>query len=304
MDRRNIINQEPQHQRSQSQPENRTQYRGNTHRNTRGRVRLYQTRPVVPPLRTIVPPHLSPTLTPLQPRSGNLSPIDTTFNLGSQNNQLNPPPRSPPTRPLYPVTNLSPTSSVADYSVHTRSSTPRTPSPTNSDRSTSPAANQQRYQQDYLTEQNYSDEERITYQPLIGNSRNNQDLITFDQDHEQLVINIDSEDDIQNNQYESDNITIEDEQENENNNRLQDFANELNNLPDFNNFINNLEENEENEEEIMTTFFVKPLKFAGTYNEDPQEWLQEFLIAAKANGWNDDRKKATFEAYLRRGLRE
>ncbi|RHZ46445.1 hypothetical protein Glove_621g43 [Diversispora epigaea] len=53
-------------------------------------------------------------------------------------------------------------------------------------------------------------------------------------------------------------------------------------------------------ERNMTTFVAKPSKFSGTPNEDAQEWLQEFLVAAKANRWDDDRKRTVFDTYLKR----
>ena len=62
-------------------------------------------------------------------------------------------------------------------------------------------------------------------------------------------------------------------------------------------------DNSESEEE-MTTVLVKPSKFSGAHNEDPSEWLEDFLIAASANNWNADKKKNIFGAYLRKGARD
>ena len=289
VDRRNRINQEPQHQRSQSQPENRTQHR----RNTRGRTRLYQTRPVAPPLSTRLPPSLSST--PLQTRSGNLSPINTTF----------------------------------DFNTQTRSPTPGTPkspaSPEVRERSLSPIANQRQYQQDLLTGSSpYTlGNEEIVYRAIAGSSRNNQDLINFD-NSDRLIIGPGSE--IGDDEIQSDN-TIADEQENENN-----FQYNLDNiLPEYNNIINNnqeddynfeinnqdgnnspsgessessdsQEENEESEEEMA--MLVKPPKFSATSQEDPSEWFDDYELATNANGWNDERKKNAMGAYLKKGARE
>jgi Retrotransposon gag protein len=54
----------------------------------------------------------------------------------------------------------------------------------------------------------------------------------------------------------------------------------------------------------MAALLVKPQKFSGQSDEDPTEWLEDFLLAANANSWNADRKKNAFGAYLRKGARE
>ena len=128
---------------------------------------------------------------------------------------------------------------------------------------------------------------------------------------EQLLINFDNS--INNDQ--------EVEELNEEENQPIDVFNE-NNLRQFLNFINAPEEvnnepessdsssessdtnSNHSQDEEMATFFVKPSKFSRTYGEDPLEWLQEFITAAKANNWNNDRKLTVFEAYLRKGPRE
>ena len=66
--------------------------------------------------------------------------------------------------------------------------------------------------------------------------------------------------------------------------------------------IRNNENNRDNEE--MATILVKPPKFAGTHDEDPAEWMEDFIMAANANNWNDDRKKKAIGAYFKKEAHE
>src|SRR6185436_3117104 len=139
-----------------------------------------------------------------------------------------------------------------------------------------------------------------TYRPLVENPRNNTDI---EDNAERLLIVF------------SDNPS---EASNEDNEvlyppepRFNPFAEGLENFfqqfeinfDNDNNSDNDILEEENIEEEIMTAV-TKPPKFSGADDEDPSEWLDDYRFAGKANGWNADRMRDAFGAYLRRGARE
>src|SRR6185295_1031263 len=75
------------------------------------------------------------------------------------------------------------------------------------------------------------------------------------------------------------------------------------NFDNDNNSDNDILEEENIEEEIMTAV-TKPPKYPGADDADPREWLDDYRFAGKANGWNADRMRDAFGAYLRKGARE
>ncbi|RHZ80032.1 hypothetical protein Glove_139g65 [Diversispora epigaea] len=266
MDQRNRINRESQHQRSYSQPE----VQRPTSPRIRSRYSVYQQTSNRPSLNLSLPQYT----TPLTVRSGNLLPVE---------------------------------------SVSSRTRTPPTPTFFNrpEERSPSPLENIRQFQRDYLTgidPYNPDEETTYQYQPIAGSSRPNpnQNLIDFG---EQIIVNYS-----QHNSQEEQQEEQEEEQDNQNNNPLLQYYNpNINNNtqePEEDNpsggssseHTNNSDIQEESEEEMA--FVVKPPKFSGVHNEDPKEWLEDFVMACHANNWNEDRTKNAFGAYLRKGARE
>ncbi|RHZ50124.1 hypothetical protein Glove_505g46 [Diversispora epigaea] len=201
------------------------------------------------------------------------------------------PPRSPPLSAQIQRRNLSPEGSTF---TQTRPST-RSNTSTSSDspsRSISPIENTRRIQRDFLTGQ-YDSEFEVEYRPIINLPRNRNIEV---EPEDQLLINFDGSDN-------NNNLEPEREEPNEEDQDIEAYNNE--NLQQFLQQIHEIEpEPQLIAERDMATFVVKPPKFSGTPNEDAQEWLQGFLVAAKANGWDDDRKRAVFGTYLKKEPRE
>jgi hypothetical protein len=141
-----------------------------------------------------------------------------------------------------------------------------------------------------------------TYRPLIGSPRDNRDI---EDNAERLLIVF------------SDNPSEDSDEDNEVldppeprpdpfieglENLFQRFENNYN-LDNDSNSDNDIPEEENIEEEIMAAV-TKPPKFSGADDEDPREWLDDYRFAGKANGWNADRMRDAFGAYLRKGARE
>ncbi|RHZ78819.1 hypothetical protein Glove_155g159 [Diversispora epigaea] len=180
--------------------------------------------------------------------------------------------------------NLSPVESVSS-----RTRSPPTPTFFNrpEERSPNSLENLRQFQRDYLTGIDpHSSDEETTYQPSWNQEEGQQE-----QQEEQ-----EEEQDNQNNnplfQYYNPNIR--------NNNNTQEP--EEDNLPSGSSSEHTNNNSEESEEEMA--FVVKPPKFSGVHNEDPKEWLEDFVMACQANNWNEERTKNAFGAYLRKGARE
>ncbi|RHZ78380.1 hypothetical protein Glove_165g94 [Diversispora epigaea] len=153
------------------------------------------------------------------------------------------------------------------------------------------------------------DNTEIQYRPLIPRNRNA--AIEIDEDDQLLITfgtstNNDREREVELNEEELPEENIPIDAYNELN--FQQFLNYINPLNELNNYLvleinNNSDNNSEDSNEEMA-FVVKPPKFSGTHNEDPKEWLEDFVMACHANNWNDERTKNAFGAYLRKGARE
>jgi hypothetical protein len=235
---------ESQHQRSQSQPQL-TENNPTVTISQRSRYRFYQR--ASPQLNITLP--TSPPLPP-QVRAGNISPVTSTF---SQ------------TRTSLPSTASSPTS---------------------------PVRQQIQLSRDFVTSQGiYRSDEETNYRPLVGSSRNNR---RSDSPEERLIIDTNSNQG-DNNQFDyHTNQQIDYQQDAYT--EFEQFLNQTPDLIDLNNEPDNSDSSDsgdtvpddnievENEPEEMTTLLAKPQKFSGKPDEDPTEWLEDFLLAASANG--------------------
>lgn len=143
---------------------------------------------------------------------------------------------------------------------------------------------------DYST----SDNEEPIYQPIAGGSRSIRPLEEFG---EQLLINLDSDtgDDTRS--------IVEDNLENENKSDKKDSSSSSDSDSSDSSSEDQNEQEENNNNNIMA-MLVKPSKFAGTSQEDPREWFEDFEMAANANGWNAGRKRDAVGAYLKKGARD
>ncbi|RHZ58204.1 hypothetical protein Glove_375g87 [Diversispora epigaea] len=194
--------------------------------------------------------------------------------------------------------NLSPVKSVSS-----RTRTPPTLTFFNrpEERSPSPLKNLRQFQRDYLTRADtHSSDEETTYQPIAGSSRPNpnQNLINFSN---QIIVNYS-----QHNSQEEQQEEQEEEQDNRNNNPLFQYYNP--NIENNNNIQkpeednpsgglsrehtnNNSDIQEESEEEMA--FVVKPPKFSGVHNEDPKEWLEDFVMGSHVPRTTHERESNT-----------
>ncbi|RHZ58580.1 hypothetical protein Glove_372g160 [Diversispora epigaea] len=192
--------------------------------------------------------------------------------------------KSPPLPPHNQIRNTPPEgSNFSQTRPAFRSNTPDSTASESSSRSRSISSinNQQR---DLLTEQ---DNTEVQYRPLIPRNRNATTEIDAD---DQLLINLrtsinnDREEEVNKEELPEEDIPID----TYNKQNFQQFLNYINPLIELNNnpvpeVNNHSDNNSENSDEKMATYLVKPPKFSGTYGEDPLEWLQEFITAAKAN---------------------
>jgi hypothetical protein len=136
---------------------------------------------------------------------------------------------------------------------------------------------------------------------LIGN--NSQKLSDDNSDNNKNYFNIFEQLGNNQNPFENNNVNYE-------NFLNQNFFAELNNnnnvQPDYSIYessgeSSNSNKTTDNEEEEIMSIIIKPPKFSGTSSEDPREWFEDYEIASKANGWNEDRMKSAFGAHLRKG---
>ncbi|RHZ89114.1 hypothetical protein Glove_19g439 [Diversispora epigaea] len=170
-------------------------------------------------------------------------------------------------------TNLSPEGSTF---MQTRLST-RSNTSISSDSpslSISPIENTRRIQKDFLTGQYDSDFE-VEYRPIINPPRNRNIEV---EPEDQLLINFDGSDN-------NNNLEPEREEPNEEDQDIEAYNNE--NLRQF----------------LQQIHKIEP-KSQLIAKRDMATFLQEFLVVAKTNGWDDNRKRAVFGAYLKKESRE